>query len=356
MRAHLVLLGLILSGLLLYAGCLGIGESQSTPTAPAYNANSTLPPVNTIDVNKLMPNTSVTTPPALAASFEMSFVNLSFADATLIRTKESTILFDAGSADTAPKLVSYLRERGIEKIDVLILSSNDPAFVGGAPEILRQFTVGEVWTNGGAYSDPLWSSIQDAMSSTPSRAVVYGYNQSWGNLNVVVLNPQASRFSGDGDATVLKVSYGSFCALLFSNSLAAGASSSDAGTVVGGVDSRIISGPVPVTCPVLRISHHGSANAASFQLLNKANPTDSVISVGPNPPENLYPAPTLLRRLILSNVTVWTTDRLGTVTVTSDGLTYSIKSEKPRDSTYGKFLENVIYNGASYWATPPNRR
>lgn len=354
MRAHLVLLGLVLSGLLLSAGCLGFGESP-TPAAPAYNSTPTHVPVNPMN-NTPVPNTTIPPQPVLAAPFEMSFINLSFADATLIRTKDRTILFDAGSADSAPALVSYLQSKGIERIDLLILSSNDPAFVGGAPEILRQFTVGEVWTNGGAYSDPLWSSIQDAMGPAASRAVVYGDNKSWGDLGVVVLNPQTSRLSGDGDSTAIKVSYGSFCALLFSNSVAAGASSADAGTVVGGVDSRIISGSVPITCPVLRVSHHGSANAASFQLLNKANPADAIISVGPNPPQNLYPAPTLIRRLILSNVTVWTTDRLGTVTVTSDGSTYSIKSDKPRDARYGKFLESVIYSGASYWPAAPAKK
>lgn len=354
MRAHLVLLCLVLSGLLLYMGCLGFG-GPSAPAAPAYNANPSPPPLNPLD-NKPVPNATPPQPPAMTAPFEMSFINLSMADATLIRTKERTILFDAGSAESAPKLVSYLSSKGIDKIDLLILSSNDPAFVGGASEILRQFTVTEVWTNGGAYSDPLWTSIEDAMGPATSRAVVYGDNRSWGDLGVIVLNPQTSRLSGDGDSTALKVSYGSFCALLFSNSVAAGASSSDAGTVVGGVDSRIISGPVPVDCPVLRVSHHGSANSASFQLLNKANPTDAVISVGPNPPQNLYPAPALIRRLILNSVTVWTTDRLGTVTVTSDGSTYSLKSDRPRDTKYGKFLEDVIYKGASYWQTPPVRR
>ncbi len=354
MRTHLVLLCLVLSGLLLSLGCLGFGESP-TAAAPAYNA-SKAPPVTTPVNNTPLPNATPPQPPVISAAFEMSFINLSMADATLIHTKERTILFDAGSAESAPKLVSYLHSKGIDKIDVLILSSNDPAYVGGAPEILRQFTVSEVWTNGGTYSDALWGSIQDLLGPSSSRSVVYGYNRTWGDLEVTVLNPQTSRLSGEGDATVIKVSYGSFCSLLFSNSLAAGASSADAGTVVGGVDSRIITGPVPVNCPVLRVSHHGSANVASFQLLNKMNPSDAIISVGPNPPQDLYPAPALIRRLILNNVTVWTTDKLGTVTVTSDGTTYSMRSDKPRDTKYGKFLENVIYNGASYWQTTTTTR
>ncbi len=347
MRTQLLLLCLVLGGFLLSFGCLG---EQASPAAPAYNSSPTLPPVNPID-NTPKPNlTNYTAPSTMTSPFELSFINLSLSDATLIRTSNRTVLFDAGSADMAPTLVAYLRAKNIDHIDLLVLSSDDPAFVGGAPEVLRNFPVTEVWTNGGNYSDYLWSTIKSSIGTVPVRSVSYGDNRTWGEMEVMVVNPQLTRLSGDGDSTVLKVSYGSFCSLLFSNSVAAGASSIDAGTVTGGVDSRIVSGPIPVTCPVLRVSHHGSANSASFQLLNQVNPTDAIISVGPDPPQNLYPSPTLLRRLVLNNATVWTTDRLGTVTVTSDGTTYHIASEVSRDTAFGHFLENVVYSGADYWA------
>ncbi len=278
-------------------------------------------------------------------------------DATLIRAANRTVLFDAGPAEQAPALVSKLRARGVSKLDLLVLSSNDPAFVGGAQRIMQEFPVDAVWTNGLSYSDLTWSSLQPYLDPAKTRAVAYGDSQSWGDFKLEVLNPQPIpiRTSPEADSIVLKASYGSFCALLFSNSVAAGASSADAGTVFGGVDSKIISGPVPLACPVLKVSHHGSANAASFQLLEKTRPEQAVISVGPNPPQNLYPEPTLIRRLMLRNASVWTTDRLGDITVSSDGSTYSISSRVARDSKYGRFIESVANTGASYWSAPSRR-
>jgi beta-lactamase superfamily II metal-dependent hydrolase len=289
---------------------------------------------------------------------EIVFLNVSMGDATLIRAANRTVLFDAGPAEQVPALVNKLRARGVSKLDILVLSSNDPAFVGGAQRILQEFPVDEVWTNGLNYSDLTWSSLQPYLDAGKTRAVSYGDSQVWGNFKLEVLNPQPGllRISPDADSIVLKATYGSFCTLLFSNSLAAGASASDAGTVFGGVDSRIISGPIPVACPVLKVSHHGSANAASFQLLNAASPADAIISVGPNPPQNLYPEPALIRRLMLRNASVWTTDRLGDITVSSDGSAYAISSRMARDSKYGRFIESVANTGASYWQAPTGRR
>ena len=121
------------------------------------------------------------------------------------------------------------------------------------------------------------------------------------------------------------------------------------GTVVGGVDARIITGYVPVACQVLRVSHHGSGNAASFQLLQNVNPEVGIISVGPNPPQNAYPEPTLIRRLLLKNVSVYATNRLGTITVSSNGTGYSLTSQKPADDSYWRFINDVAYNGQPYW-------
>jgi hypothetical protein len=168
-----------------------------------------------------------------------------------------------------------------------------------------------------------------------------------------VLNPQKKPIltSPDADSIVLKASYKSFCALLFSNSLASGASSSDPGTVFGGIDNQIVSGPIPINCKVLKVSHHGSANAASFQLLNNALPSDAIISVGPNPPQNIYPEPALIRRLMLRNISVWTTDKLGDIMVSSNGSNYSISSTILRDAKYGRFIETVANAGGLYWTT-----
>jgi len=358
MSSHLSLLSALLVGLLLAFGCLGFGESAPAPAAPNYDTPPPTP-VTPITPNKPEPTKPANTTPTItqASEFGMYFLNVSFGDATLIKTADTAILFDAGPADMSSRVVRELRARGVEKINLLVLSSNDPAFVGGAVRVLQDFAIDEIWITGTNYSDMTWDSITPYLQANKVKAVRYGDSKTFGALKVETLNPFEPLIgTSDADSIALKVSYGSFCSVLFSNSVAAGASGVDAGTVAGGVDSKIISGSIPVLCPVLKVSAHGSANAASFQLLNKANPTDAIISVGPNPPANLYPQPALLRRLILRDVKIWTTDKLGTIAVYSDGTTYALSSQVMRDSKYGKFLEDVANRGSSYWTTPPARK
>lgn len=334
---------LLLFGLLFFLGCFGIGESP--PPAPEYNPNP-LPP----SPGPFQPGPPPAPAPA-PVGLQIHFVDVGYGDATLIRSDGQVVLIDTGTAESASKLVAYLHAQGVEKIDLLILSTPDLRFSGGASSVLRSFTVGQVWTNGVNYTDSNWRVLSDLLRSVPSKSVEYGDAQTWGKLTLTALNPQSPRSlsNPDLDSVALKLSYGHFCALLFSNSEAAGASGADAGTVVGGVESKIITGPLPVVCPVLRVSHHGSGNSASFQLLDSTKPEAAIISVGPNPPQNAYPEPTTIRRLALKNVSIYITDRLGTVTVASDGLGYEVRPEKPWDDSYGRLLNNVAFGGKKYW-------
>ncbi len=59
------------------------------------------------------------------------------ADATVIRTQNHVILIDTASDDKGTKIVEYLNEKGITKIDYLIISHFDKSEVGGADAVLR---------------------------------------------------------------------------------------------------------------------------------------------------------------------------------------------------------------------------
>ncbi len=59
------------------------------------------------------------------------------ADATLIRTQNNVILIDTASDDKGTKIVEYLNEKGITKIDYMIVTHFDKSEVGGADSVLR---------------------------------------------------------------------------------------------------------------------------------------------------------------------------------------------------------------------------
>ncbi len=337
-KSTLVVFSLALLALvaLLLLGCIQSGPSPS-PASPS-NIPPPLPPYTP---PQTLPSSSE--PPAIpAAPFQMSFIDVGFGDSTLVQAGNFTMLMDDGPAGAADDVIAFLRAKNVESIDVLVLSSPDLNSVGGTFAITRKFPVREVWTNGVNYSDPFWQSVLQAVEFIPHKSVQSGDTFSYGNLTFDILNPQSERLMGNPqtDSVAMKASYGSFCALLFSQSEAAGASGGDPGTVTGGVESRIILGSVPIACPVLKVSHYGSGNSASFQLLDRAKPKVGIISVGPNA-RDLYPEPALIRRLMLKNISVYVTDKLGSIAISSDGTLFNISTQKPVDDAYTRFINNV---------------
>jgi len=341
---------LIVFSLVFMSGCTG-----GDPNAPPADYEASKP---TLDRTQYYPSSSPQSDDNIikykqSHPFEISFIDVGFGDATLIRANGKAILFDAGPSAGASEVRAYLREHGVVSLDLLVLSSNDARFISGAAEVLRTVPVKEIWVNKQSYSsDARWDEMMSLASDSQIKVVEYGDKYEDGNFTLTALNPfpGTKNPSAAMDSIVLKAQYGDFCAVLFSNSEASGAAGNDAGTVFGGVDSRIISAPESVKCPVLRVSAHGSGNSASFQLLDAMGPPEmAVISVGQNPPENKYPEPTLIRRLLLREVDVYLTDKLGDIVVKSDGSSYEVETKYPYGTSYAQFINGVGYGGQLYY-------
>ncbi len=58
------------------------------------------------------------------------------ADAFLLRTDNAAVLIDGGEMDDGEEILDYLDEKGISKLDMLIVSHFDKRSIGGLPEIL----------------------------------------------------------------------------------------------------------------------------------------------------------------------------------------------------------------------------
>lgn len=66
------------------------------------------------------------------------------ADAILIRTKTHTFLIDTGEVDDSQDILDYLAEKGIKKLDYILLSTYDRDCYGGAAAIVRSVEVDNV--------------------------------------------------------------------------------------------------------------------------------------------------------------------------------------------------------------------
>lgn len=82
-----------------------------------------------------------------AAELEVHFFDAGKADAILLTTADGTVLVDTGEKGFGKTILSYLEEKGIEKIDYLIVTHFDRDHVGGAAKVLNSIAVGAVLQN-----------------------------------------------------------------------------------------------------------------------------------------------------------------------------------------------------------------
>ncbi len=66
------------------------------------------------------------------------------ADCIVIKNSVSTIMIDTGEEENLPTIETYLKANGIQKIDCLILSHYDKDHIGGAKKIISTYNVEKV--------------------------------------------------------------------------------------------------------------------------------------------------------------------------------------------------------------------
>jgi competence protein ComEC len=113
------------------------------------------------------------------------------------------------------------------------------------------------------------------------------------------------------DSVVLLVRYGAFEAVL-AGDLGVRAESLLAGRV-GRID-------------LLKVGHHGSATSSGVPWLHELLPKAAIVSVGPN--RYGHPSPGTLQRLAAAGSEVWRTDREGTVSVTVQDSSMTVRGRR----------------------------
>jgi len=211
---------------------------------------------------------------------------------------------DAGRSVVAP----FLRRQGVRSLDFVVVSHGDADHLGGVPSVLERVPAGLVLEPGQPLGTDLYGEFLATVDQAGAewRAARAGDTIRWDGVQVVVLHPSSAWVAREArpneNSVVLRVSYGAFDGVL----------TGDAGLPV---ESLIVHGVGQVE--LLKVGHHGSAGSTGVSWLTALRPRVAVISVGPN--GFGHPTPVVLGRLAAAGVTVFRTDRGGTVTMRTDG-------------------------------------
>ncbi|HZP84513.1 MAG TPA: ComEC/Rec2 family competence protein [Chthonomonadaceae bacterium] len=253
----------------------------------------------------------------------VTFLDVGQGDAIVVESPSGKVLVvdtggisHEGREDQGQRVVApFLRYRGINRIDALVLTHPHADHIGGAATLLQRFPVGLLLDNGEETASPLMTQIlQEAHArGVPYKAAHHGQELDCGDGVIArVLAPADAALQGAANdaSVVLRLEYGRTAFLLTGDAEA----EEEAGMVRSGL---------PLACDVLKVAHHGSRTSTTPAFLTAAHPRLAVISVGAR---NVYghPSREVMERLRQNGVQVYRTDRNGAVTCLSDSVTVRV--------------------------------
>lgn len=253
----------------------------------------------------------------------LHFLDVGQGDGAAIRTPGGRwILVDAGpksgSYDAGRRVVApFLARHGARRLAVLFVSHAHLDHLGGVGAVLNRLGADVVIEPADQVPDPVYTGFLDEVEGRgiPWRAGRPGVTLLVDGVRLTVLHPDTSwaEWGADvnEDSIVLRVDFGAFTAVL----------AGDAGLIA---ESRL-RGRVG-RADILKVGHHGSRGASGDRWLDELRPEVAVVSVGQN--RYGHPAPEALARLGRHGADVWRTDREGTITVTTDGATMTIRGRR----------------------------
>ena len=97
-------------------------------------------------------------------ALRMSFIDVGKGDCILIQKDGHSVLIDAGYANTADKVLAFLKKAGVEKLDVLVITHYDKDHVGGAAAILQSLPVDKLYLPGYEPATEQYTSFMAALS------------------------------------------------------------------------------------------------------------------------------------------------------------------------------------------------
>ena len=241
----------------------------------------------------------------------VTYINVGQGDSIFIKVGDCDILIDAGYAEYGETVSDYLKNRGVDDIELMINTHPDADHCGGLTQVLTDHVVEEVWmsknTNKStaAYKNFVSAVKKEGLTAKqPDAGYVYTYKCM---TMTVLYNDIGSDVNNS--SIVVMIEYGSYRFLM-------------TGDIGEEVETKLVNARVDLSCDVLKVGHHGSKYSSTDAFLAATGADYGVICVGQN--DYGHPTSAALNRLSKAKIKVYRTDLNGNVVFSTNGESLTI--------------------------------
>lgn len=246
----------------------------------------------------------------------VDFLDVGNADCIVIRTENRTTVIDTATSISSNIIFKYLNEKGIDRIDVLIITHFDKDHVGSASKILNNIQVDRVYQtykNSGAksqyykrYLKSLKNNKTDVYTLTEPKKMFQD------DAILSVYPPESDGYitkESNNSSLIVTLEYGIYSFFF-------------GGDIEEDRIAEILRGGTK-KFDVLKVPHHGYYEDNTGEFISEISPKFSVITTTSLSP----PSPQTVMELYRIGSKVYFTDN-GTVEIITDGESFSVKQNK----------------------------
>lgn len=260
--------------------------------------------------------TSIPKAPIVTEGDEVAFhfIDVGQGDAILITTAEGNILIDTSEKSEREALVNYLSEQNITSLKYLILTHTDADHIGSADYVVENYDVDTVMMTDYTATTKTYERLLTAIENKGTNVIIpeLRYVFTLGSLQMTVIAPTEKFDDPNEMSLVIKAVHGE-TSLMFTGDAEI---ESEEGILENWSAAEL-------KVDILKVGHHGSDSSTTQAFLDALDPDAAIISCGEG---NSYghPHAEVVDRLTAKGVTIYRTDKDGTIVIISDGKEWNL--------------------------------